>query len=277
MKHIACRYTIIQFMPYSETGEFANIGVVLTCPETGHFAFKLQTRRYARITAFFNELNASIYLASVKAIQMELERVQQIVRNLPASTERADQVRNLMNALTHPREAMIRFSAVRPILAKDADALIGNLFNHHVERDFATPEYVEQTITKRIQVLLDGVTLPAPFKNERIGDDQIHANFPLVQRLSDRVVKIIKPFNLAQNEPNQIFDHGDSWLQKVRRLRKRNLLPEDVLFAVASPPKSDVKRFGAYKEIRTELEQAGILLVENGYESKILEFATALN
>ena len=58
MKKIACRYAIIQFMPYTETGEFANVGVVLACPETGYFDFKLQTKRYARITAFFNELDA---------------------------------------------------------------------------------------------------------------------------------------------------------------------------------------------------------------------------
>ncbi len=43
MKLVACRYAVVQFAPYRETGEFANAGVVLMCPETGHFDFKLQT------------------------------------------------------------------------------------------------------------------------------------------------------------------------------------------------------------------------------------------
>jgi hypothetical protein len=277
MKQIACRYAIIQFMPYSETSEFANIGVVLVCPETGQFEFKLKNKRYARITAFFNELNANIYLASVGAIQKELERIQRITMGLPASTERAAQVRTLLEALTHPREAMIRFSLVRPILTRDVGALVAKLFDHYVERDFATPEYVELNITRRIQTLLSEIPLPAPFKSERIGDEQIHASFPLVQRLNDKVSKIIKPFNLAQDEANKIFDHGDSWLQKVRRLRKRDLLPREVLFAIASPPESDVKRFGAYREICIELEQADIIVVGKGHESRILEFATGTN
>ena len=42
MNKFAYRYAIVQFQPYSETGEFANVGVVLVCPETGFFDFKLQ-------------------------------------------------------------------------------------------------------------------------------------------------------------------------------------------------------------------------------------------
>ena len=275
MKNFACRYAIVQFVPYTETGEFANVGVVIACPETGYFAFKLQTRRYARITAFFDELNADVYRMALKSIQTELERIQRLIVDLPATPMRAEQIRDLLTALTHPREAMVRFSQVRPVLAQEPVAHLVKLFDHYVDHSFATPEFVEQTITKRIQTLLDGLALPAPFKSERIGDDQIHANFPLVQRKDGELTKIIKPFNLAQDEANRIFDHGDAWLQKVRRLRKRNLLPREVLFAVAAPPESDVKRFGAYQEICVELRQADVRLVEQLQMTEIEQFAKA--
>jgi len=274
MKNFACRYAIVQFVPYTETGEFANVGIVIACPETGYFDFKLQTRRYARITAFFDELNADVYRMALKSIQTELERIQRLIADLPATPKRADQIRDVLTALTPPREAMVRFNQVRPLLTQDPAAQLIKLFDHYVDHSFATPEYVEQTITKRIQNLLDGLALPAPFKSERIGDDQIHANFPLVQRMDGELTKIIKPFNLAQDEPNRIFDHGDAWLQKVRRLRRRDLLPRDVLFAVAAPPESDVKRFGAYKEICIELRQENVQLVEQLQETEIVVFAT---
>ena len=273
MKNFACRYAIVQFVPYTETGEFANVGVVIACPETGYFDFKLQTRRYARITAFFDELNADVYRMALKSIQTELERIQRLIADLPATPKRADEIRNVLTALTHPREAMIRFNQVRPILTQEPVAQLIELFDHYVDHAFATPEYVEQTINKRIQNLLEGLALPAPFKSERIGDDQIHANFPLVQRMDGELTKIIKPFNLAQDEPNRIFDHGDAWLQKIRRLRRRNLLPRDVLFAVAAPPESDVKRFGAYKEICVELKQENVQLAEQLQMTEIELFA----
>lgn len=274
IKHFACRYAIVQFAPYAETGEFANVGIVIVCPETGYFDFKLQTKRYARITAFFDTLSADVYRTALKSIEAELERIQRLVINLPNESARADQIRSLITALTHPREAMIRFGQVRPILAQDPATQLIKLFDHYVGHAFATPEYVEQTITKQIQILLDGLILPAPFKSERIGDDQIHANFPLVQRMDGHLTKIIKPFNLAQVEPNDIFDHGDKWLQKVRRMRMRNLLPHDILFAVASPPQGDAKRFGAYSEICAELKQADVQLAERQQETAIVVFAT---
>lgn len=273
MKKFACRYAIVQFVPYTETGEFANVGIVIACPETGFFDFKLQTRRYARITAFFDELNADVYRMALRSIQTELERIKRAVLDLQDTSKRADQIREILTALTHPREAMVRFGQVRPILTDEPVAQLVKLFDHYVDHSFVTPEYVEQTITKRIQALLDGLALPAPFKSERIGDDQIHATFPLVQRKDGELAKIIKPFNLAHSEANGIFDHGDAWLQKVRRMRRRDLLPRDVLFAVASPPETDLKRFSAYQEICMELRHEEVQLVEQLQMTEIELFA----
>jgi Protein of unknown function (DUF3037) len=275
MKNFACRYAIVQFAPYIETGEFANVGIVIACPESGYFAFKLQTRRYARVTKFFDGLSGDVYRMAIKSIETELERIQRLIVDLPATLMRADQIRELLTALTHPREAMVRFSHVRPVLTQDPDAQLVKLFDHYVDHAFATPEFVEQTITKRIQTLLGGLTLPAPFKSERLGDDQIHAEFPLVQRKDGELTKVIKPFNLAQDDANRIFNHGAIWLQKVRRLRGRNLLPRDVLFAVAAPPEGDLKRFGAYQEICDELRQQDVQLVGQLQMTEIELFAKA--
>lgn len=273
MKQFACRYTIVQFLPYSETGEFANVGVVLACPETGFFDFQLQTRRCARITAFFDELDAKVYRTAIQTMQMELERIQAAVRAVPVTPERADTVRNLLTHLTHPREAIVRFSPVRPLLTPEPATALQQRFERYVNRAFVTPEYTEGTMTKRLQNLLAGLSLPAPFKAVPIGDGQIHTEFPLVQRRDDQITKVIKPLNLAQNKPNQIFDHGDVWLQKVRRLRKRNLLPPDVLFAVAAPPETEVLRFDAYREICMELQQSKVLVAEQNNEQEIVAFA----
>lgn len=81
----------------------------------------------------------------------------------------------------------------------------------------------------------------------------MYAKFPLVQQRGDVVAKIIKPFNLNQAEPMGIYDHGSSWRMRVQRLRRRNLLPSDVLFAVRGPAQSDGKRYAAFQEVCSEL------------------------
>lgn len=129
MKKIACRYAIIQFMPYTETGEFANVGVVLACPETGYFDFKLEKKCYARITAFF-QLNRKVYLNAIKEIEGELARIQHLVINLPEGAQRASRIRELLEVLTHPREAMVRFSQPRPVLTNDSVKELEILFEY---------------------------------------------------------------------------------------------------------------------------------------------------
>lgn len=273
MKKFACRYAVVQFVPYSETGEFANVGVVLVCPESGFFDFRLQTRKYARVTRFFDELSADVYRTSIQVIFGELARVQQLTKEL-ARTDLVDQLRVLFENLVHPREAIIRFGQARAVLASSPEQELQDLFDHYVDRSFATPEYVEATMTKRLNSLLGDLQLVQPFRAEKIGDDEVHARFPFVQKRGDKFRKIIKPLNLSQAEPNGIFDHGDAWIQKMRRLRKRGLLPDDVLFTVAAPPLDDSKRRGAFDEIREELKKLDVLTVDASADAQIVAFAS---
>ena len=83
--------------------------VFLQKAQTGYFDFKLQTKRHARITAFFAALKADVYREALNAIETELERIQRLVIELPAGPARADRIRDLITALTHPREAIVRF------------------------------------------------------------------------------------------------------------------------------------------------------------------------
>ena len=275
MKKLACRYAVVQFVPYSETGEFVNAGVVLVCPKTGYFDFRLQTRKYARVTAFFDELEAKVYLTAIRVIQGEMERVRDLLARTDPTAGTDELTRAAFTSLVHPREAIIRFSPVRVLLTEAPEAELERLFEHYVDRAFVTPEYVETAMARRLNMLLNGLKLQTPFRGEKIGDDVVHANFPLVQRRGAQISKVIKPFNLTQAEPNGIFDHGDAWVQKIRRLRRNNLLPTDVLFAVSGPVQTESKRYAAFREICVELEQLDVLTVEAASENRIAEFAQA--
>jgi hypothetical protein len=231
MKRLAGRYAIIQFIPYPETGEFANIGVVLVCPKTGYFGFKLQTKRYARYTNFFRDLEGKVYLRAVNAFKLELERVKTIV----GKTATENNVREAFQLLLHPRDALIQFGGERACLLAAPAENLEKLYQHYVEHDFVTPEYIEKKLERRIQKLVEGLGLKNPFKNEVLGKEDFTVNFPLVQKINDKPVRVIKPFYLGQAETNQIYDHGDRWLMMLRRLRDRKQLPNEILFTVEGP------------------------------------------
>lgn len=141
MTLVACRYAVVQFAPYRETGEFANAGVVLLCPTTGYFGYRLQTQRTQRIADFFDELPPEVYVRAIRAIGAELESVSQEIASTPPSAGRSDVLRHIFDRLTHPREAMVRFGTPRAVMTANPAAELAQQFSHCVERSFIAPEY----------------------------------------------------------------------------------------------------------------------------------------
>jgi hypothetical protein len=273
MKRIGCRYAIVRFLPYAETQEFANVGIVLACPETGYFGFKLEKRRYGRVAAFFAKLDIRVFRAALGGFEKELARVAGYIAD---NRLRGDELRAAFDSLVHPREAIVRFGAVRPKLVESPEEALDQLFAYYVEHDFATPEHQERVVMKRVRALVNSLKLERPFKPRDIGDpDYIHVKFPLVQADDGHVLKAIKPFFLAQDEPNKILTYGGGWVDRIKRLRNRQLLPEAVLFAVEGPTVGDDSCLSAYEEICGELRDYGVQVIPAAQEQQIRAFATA--
>jgi hypothetical protein len=273
MKRYACRYAIIRFVPFPETEEFVNIGIILACPSSGYFGFKLQQKkRHGRVTNFFPDIGRDSYKQAIEMFSRELSRVQYIVHSdLKGS---ADEIRKLFDALIHPREALVQFSSPRARMADDPSRILDKLFGYYVDRNFVTPEYKETILERRIRNLVHALDLPKPFKAVELGDEFASANFPLVQEDGNRAVKAIKPFYLAQPEPSKIIAHGGLWVDRISRMRRRNTLPHALMFAIEAPAVEDEKRYAAYKEIRDDLKSLNVITVPAQADDEIINFAT---
>ncbi|WP_455554082.1 DUF3037 domain-containing protein [Comamonas kerstersii] len=267
-----CRYAIVQFTPFSETGEFANVGVVLTCPKTGFFKYRLQKRKYKRITDFFEGIERSDYLNAVAATEFELEYVIRKTLN-----ESADKLRHYFTSLVRPREGIIKFSNERALLCESPEKELDRLFAHYVEHSFATRQYVEERMNSHIRTLLNNLDLEAPFKAERLGNEDMHTQFQFVQVVDSKPLKLIKALNLSQRDALSIGDHGDSWIGRIKRLSRVDPnMPEHKLFTVALAPAEDSPRHQVGQEVVQELKRLGIEVVDNSLANaneKITQFA----
>ena len=272
MKKFACQYAIVRFLPYLETGEFANVGIVMLCPDAGFFEFRL-LNRVRRITAFFEELDATIYRNAAKDFKQELTRI----RNWLAQQQSAMDVelaRHLFGELTRQREAMLRFDNVRVVLADDPAQQLDELFGHYVQRNFATKAYQEQLLVKNVRRILVAAKLEKQYRPETLGDTATyHAHLPFVHREGNRVVKAIKPLHLAQDDPTQIYEHGWAWVGRVKKLKTLGLMPEHLLFPVQGPAETDGERFEMYQEITQELAANDVLVIPEQQTQKLIEFA----
>lgn len=132
----ACRYAIVRFMPFIEIGEFANVGIVLHCPESGFFNFKLSDR-HQRLTAFFENMEAGIYVEARKFFELELVRIKTLIES--GALDQAGEIDikagySLFDELLRPRETMIRFDAPRAVLTDNPQVKLEELYGFYVER-----------------------------------------------------------------------------------------------------------------------------------------------
>lgn len=277
MKKFACQYALLRFRPFVETGEFANVGVVMMAPEARFFGFRL-LKRYGRITQFFHQLDRKVYLEGRELFKEELDRFTGELRRLALDGRKTQPdiplARNLFNELVRPREAMLQFAEQRVVLADNPKEKLVQLFDHYIERNFVTKEYQERLLESTVRKLLFRGQMGTQYRPEKIGTPDFTVNFPFVLMADGKAQRIIKPLYLAQGDTTKILNHGGQWVDKVRRLRKRNALPKDVLFPVTAP-QTDTKAYDAFTEIRDDLVTIDVQVVPANDESGILKFATA--
>jgi len=270
-----CQYALLRFRPFIETGEFANVGIVLIAPEKRFFGYRLLTR-YGRVTQFFNELDRKIYLNARALFKEELDRFTAQLRRAALDGRKAvadvDLANNLFGELTRQREAIFQFDEPRLALAEDPKTKLQELFEHYVERNFVTKEYQERLLESNVRKLLFRAKIGNEYQRQKIGSTDFAVNFPFVHMVEEKATRIIKPLYLAQPDTTRLLTHGGQWVDKIRRLRKRNTLPKNVLFPVTAPTQG-ATQFAAFEEIKAELAEQEVQIAPANDEALILEFA----
>lgn len=279
MTRLACQYAIVRFMPYVETGEFANVGVLLWVPKTRYLGFRLLRKKHGRITQFFGELDRGIYLTTMASFETELHRVQSMLKNHIVDFGHSDREygfhKGLFQELIRPRETIIRFSEQRVVLAENPEQTLSELYEHYVGRSFATKEYQETILEKGVKKLLEQRNLARRYTKRRIEDQLYGVTFPFVAQNEGDAVRAIKPLFLGQADSTAIIEHGGRWKLKIEQLRKRHLFTGPVLFPVKGPELDDTRsvRGEAFEEALANLTGDGIEVALYTEKNKILEFA----
>lgn len=276
MRKLACQYAIVQFRPFVETAEFANVGVVMMSPQGRFIDFRL-LKRYRRVTQFFHQLDRKVYLEAMAWFREELERATRLIKHEALDGRRTtfDEplAQNLFVELVRGRESLVRFDEVRVVLADNPTQKLDELFAYYVERNFVTKAYQERLLENTVKQWLHQERLS--FAAARVGNEEYSVRFPFVHETEAGTKDVIKPLHLAHEELNKLYDHGDEWVSKLKRLRKAKQKPANVLFALNAPNPLAEKRYRAFKEIESELIGLGAKVTEANNRQDIIQFALA--
>lgn len=269
---LACNYAVLRFLPYPETGEFVNLGVAVHCPAKGFFDTAFEGRKTQRVTDFFPELDKEMFKGARQAITAELARVKMTIR----AEKDTELGRRVFRELVRPREAVFRFGEIRTILTDDVVTLAKRLFEQYVNRQFAEPKaYQETVMAQRYYKALRHYCPNQLFHRERkVGTDDYHVRIPIITDAlggNDAPRRAIKPLDLQREEPTAIIEHGDAWIQRLRRLKDVGRLPERFIFAVRKPHTEAC--IEAAEKIVADLEDEGGVVIGEEETDRLLFLA----
>ena len=283
MNPLACNYAVARFLPYPETGEFVNVGVLLACPQTGFFGYLIETRRRARVYDFFPELHREIYATGLQSFKDQLRYFNAQVGVPPQDAEPLlvpldkNAAHLAFAALTRPREALFRFGPPSTVLTDDPAAKLNALFDHYVRRQFAQDKvFQEEVMNLRLEKMLADHHLAHFYETAvRLGNEDYHVTVPFVHRnpYTHTPNRAIKPLDLNKRGPTEILEHGDHWIARVKRLRDIDAAPARMLFTVHFPHDDLGKRVDAAKRVIGGLQEEGTEVIRYEEEAAILAFA----
>jgi hypothetical protein len=261
-------------MPYRETGEFANIGVVLCCPELGYLHFKMEHRKRKRIFDFFPELHHDVLVNGLKAVQLDLKRTSTTQQGINQTYLFPDTILLHFREIVKHKEGLFQFSEPRMTLTKNPEETLNNIFSDVVLRQFAeSKEYHEHVMVERIKTSLKEWQLDTYYQKTPVGMPDVYCvNFPLAYTVKGVVLKAIKPLNLNKDTSSMIYDHGDDWIGKIKRLDRNKFLPQDLMFAVEYPDQ-DTNNRKAANDICKELELLKIKVIPYASRDAIMQWA----
>ena len=273
MKQAFYEYAILRFSPYIETDEFANAGIVMMGENPNYFGFKFEYSRYKRMTHFFRDLEPALFKDSVKNLNDEMQRVSNMLVDDAGHTPNF--YNEMFQEIVRPRETILRFSNTRAAITDNPNTLLNDLFSRYVEHDFATKQYQERLLEKGVRELLTQANVINNFKQDKVGDQAYSANFPFVSHKQTSVNKVIKPLHLGHDKSTEIYNHGEAWLMKIKRLiNKQHLQPKQVLLSLSPPEGEQNIRQEAYQEIKVALQNTGVKVITFKKDNdNLLEFA----
>lgn len=123
-----CNYALLRFIPYPQTGEVVNVGVVVNCLQPCLLELLAEEKMPARVKALFPGYDPVAFAAVVEAMEKDVKRISGRISG-------PQNCRIAFNELVRPRENTFRFGEVRTILSDHPQNLADELFRRYVRME----------------------------------------------------------------------------------------------------------------------------------------------
>lgn len=269
-----CMYAVVRFMPFAETREFANVGVVVIAPKFGIYDFKLAPQKFGRVTQFFDDLDGMVYKHAIEGFEAELERVRNyLVHNYVQGKDLVEYFKEI----TRTRESVLHFGEIGTLLTDNVNVTVDKLYDRLIGRNFtASKEYKEQQM---VRVLKSQLTSNLPkdvrYTKQNIKAGMFDISMPLVTKINSNY-RIIRPLAFEQKNVLQAMEHGETWINRLKKLINSEVIEaKRALFALEKPLNRKLEFMKVYEDVYGEIQNLGAVAEDFSDTSNIIKFAAA--
>lgn len=269
-----CMYAVVRFMPFAETREFANVGVVVIAPKFGIYDFKLAPQKFGRVTQFFDDLDGMVYKHAIEGFEAELERVRNyLVHNYVQGKDLVEYFKEI----TRTRESVLHFGEIGTLLTDNVNVTVDMLYDRLIGRNFtANKEYKEQQM---VRVLKSQLTSSLPkdvrYTKQSIKAGMFDISMPLVTKINSNY-RVIRPLAFEQKNVLQAMEHGETWINRLKKLIDFEVIEaKRALFALEKPVNRKLEFMKVYEDVYGEIQNLGAVAENFSETANIIKFAAA--
>jgi len=271
MSLLACKFKVIQFVPFGETEEFANVGVALFCPEKRQMEFRLAPGRFKRITDFFEQLEPQLYKATLEFMREELERIKGLLEN----EYQENLALQIFDEATRQKGGLISFSGPKFVYADDPGEKTQALYRHFVERSFTQSPDWEQQLVQRVRETLKGLGVDQYYRKEKLSAGLHSQSFPFVYKKNGQPKRAIKPLVFYHRQPERAAERMDMLNKKITELTRQEIIAKDDLLLEFSLKEGlDYRAKDYILQELEKLQHSGIKVISVDDEQALADFAT---
>ncbi len=269
-----CMYAVVRFMPFAETREFANVGIVVIAPKLGIYDFRLAPQKFGRVTQFFDDLDGVVYKHAIEGFEAELGRIRNyLVHNYIQGKDLVE----YFQEITRTRESVLHFGEIGTLLTDNVNKAIEQLYDRLIGRNFASnKEYREQQM---VRVLKSQLTSHLPksvrYTQQKIKAGMFDISMPLVTKINSNY-RVIRPLAFEQNNVLQAMEHGETWVNRLKKLINSEVLDANrALFALEKPVNRKLEFMKVYEDVYGEIQNLGAVAENFSETENIIKFAAA--
>lgn len=212
-------YTILRYVHDTSTGEFANVGVVLSSPEA-HYASAILRPTYGRLSKMFPGFDGDHFRTVVRHLQSRFDEISDRVRQEMDLGQMPMSAQEMAFSVIAPDDSSFQWSPMGSGLASDLAATAESIYERMVERyddqqknASRTDEVVWKTFKKGFEEKQILARL-AP-KVIAVHDDEVEFS----HAWKNQQWRCMETLSFDLMQPQSIKDKAHSWLGRVTSIK----------------------------------------------------------